>query len=122
MTNPADLGSDAAGIVARGLLEDFKRKIPVIRAWMVYYPENEVNGLASIRRYLTAMGVTSDSEITAELRRGCLTVLGFGVSRREPYRRDIRMKIHCPQTNEKAGGCLFSLLNKLKGLFGKTRS
>ncbi len=119
VTDLAELGTEAAGIVARSLLDDFTNKIPVIRAWLAEDAQNEINGLASIRRYLSALEVTPDSEITADMRRNCLTVLGLGVSRRDPYRRDIKMNIHCPQTNEKAGGCLFSLINWIKSLFGK---
>lgn len=119
VTDPTALGNEAAGIVARSLLEDFKNKTPVVRAWLADNPENEVNGLAAIRRHLSALGVTPDSEITTDLRHGCLTVLGLGVSQREPYRRDIKLNIHCPQTNEKAGGCLFFIINLIKGLFGK---
>lgn len=120
VTDPAALGTEAAGMVARSLLDDFKRKTPVIRAWLADNAENEVKGVASIRRYLSALEVTPDSEITADMRRDCLTVLGLGVSRREPYRRDIKMNVHCPQTSEEAGGCLFSLINLIKGLFGRS--
>nr|CAA6807892.1 MAG: Unknown protein [uncultured Thiotrichaceae bacterium] len=119
VTAPAELGTEAAGMVARSLLDDFQNKIPVVKAWMADNAENEVQGLASMRRYLSAKGVTPDSDITEEMRRDCLAVLGLGVSRREPYRRDIKVKVHCPQTNEDAGGCLFSLINFIKGLFGK---
>jgi hypothetical protein len=119
VTNPAEIGTEAAGIVARSLINDFKNKIPVVRAWIKYDAKNEVNGLASIRRYLSAMEVTPDSEITPELRHDCLTVLGLGSSFREPYRREVTLTVHCPQTNQQAGGCLFAILNWIKGLFGK---
>ncbi|MEZ5536841.1 MAG: hypothetical protein R3F02_14610 [Thiolinea sp.] len=119
VTNPADLGTEAAGLVARSLLNDFKNKLPLVKAWVAASAQNEVNGVSSIRRYLSAMKITATDEVTPEIRRDCLTVLGLGTSFREPYRRKVTMTVHCPQTNQQAGGCLFSIINLIKGLFGK---
>ncbi|MGB1254944.1 MAG: hypothetical protein ACPG51_03725 [Thiolinea sp.] len=118
-TNPAETGTEAAGIVAQALLDDFSNKIPVVRAWLADDAGNEAVGLAAMRRHLSGLQVSVDTEITGDMRRDCLAALGLGVSRREPYRQDATIHVLCPQTNEQAGGCLFFLINLVKKLLGR---
>lgn len=117
--NPANLGTEAAGIVARSLLEDFRKKVPVVRAWLADDASNEAVALGAMQRHLGALKVTPDTEITAAMRKDCLATLGMGVSRRDPYRQEATIRVLCPQTHAQAGGCLFFIVNLLKKLLGR---
>ncbi|MEZ5480274.1 MAG: hypothetical protein R3E95_23185, partial [Thiolinea sp.] len=119
VTDPSLLGTEAAGIVARSLLEDFRNKVPVVRAWLEQDARNEVAGTAAIRRYLSALKVTPDTKLTEALRQNCLSVLGLGSSQREPWRQESQCYVHCPQTRAGQGGCLLFLVNLFRKLLGR---
>ena len=105
----------AATSLAKSLLKDMSNKVPVVKAWLQHDPANEASGTERIAHHLTSIGAT---EVTAELKKQCMSVLGIGASQREFSRAKATVRVSCPQPTANKG-CLFAVVNLILRLLKK---
>ncbi len=118
--NPVVLGQPANETLAQSLLADFRNKWPIVDAYLQHDARHAQRCLNALQRQLASAGISKDAELSADVRRDCLTAMGLGVSRREPYRQTARLVVNCPQVSGEKTGCLFFIVSLIKKLLGKS--
>lgn len=76
----------ASGL-AQGLLNDLRRKTPILEAYLTHFPAREGQFSAKLAAYLHSQGVTSNTLLSESIRRDCLSLLGVCSSQTEGNRR-----------------------------------
>jgi len=77
----------ASGGLAQGLLNDLRRKTPVLEAYLTSFPAQEASFSRKLAAYLHALNVTSNTLLSETVRRDCLSLLGGLSSQAEASRR-----------------------------------
>lgn len=83
---PVSLIQVSSGL-AQGLLNDLRRKTPVLEAYLTSFPTQEASFSSKLAAYLHALNLTSNAMLSETVRRGCLGLLGVLSSQTEVKRR-----------------------------------
>lgn len=77
----------ASSGLAQGLLNDLRRKTPILEAYLTSFPAQEASFSRKLAAYLHALNVTSNTMLSETVRRDCLSLLGVLSSQAEMGRR-----------------------------------
>ena len=77
----------ASSGLAQGLLNDLRRKTPVLEAYLTSFPAQESVLSNKLAAYLNTMNITSNAMLSEAIRRDCLGLLGVLSSQTEANRR-----------------------------------
>ncbi|HMT92321.1 hypothetical protein [uncultured Thiothrix sp.] len=76
----------ASGL-AQGLLNDLRRKTPILEAYLASFPAHESLFSNKLATYLHTMNITSNAMLSEAIRRDCLSLLGVLASQSEENRK-----------------------------------
>lgn len=77
----------AASGLAQGLLNDLRRKTPILEAYLTGFPAQEASFSAKLAAYLYTLNITSNAMLSETVRRDCLSLLGVVSSQLAVNRR-----------------------------------
>lgn len=83
----------AANGLAQGLLNDLRRKTPVLEAYLTGFPAQEANFSVKLAAYLYTLNVTSNVMLSETVRRDCLSLLGVVSSQLAVNRRVLGLAV-----------------------------
>lgn len=73
----------ASSGLAQGLLNDLRRKTPVLEAYLTSFPEQTVVFSGKLAAYLYSLNITNNTMLSERIRSDCLALLGVLTSQRE---------------------------------------
>ena len=83
----------ASSGLAQGLLNDLRRKTPVLEAYLTSFPAQEPNFSAQLSAYLHTLNLTSNAMLSETVRRDGLSLLGVVSSQLEANRRALVLAV-----------------------------
>ena len=83
----------ASSGLAQGLLNDLRRKTPVLEAYLTSFPAQEPNFSAQLAAYLHTLNLTSNAMLSEAVRRDGLSLLGVVSSQLEANRRALVLAV-----------------------------
>lgn len=83
----------ASSGLAQGLLNDLRRKTPILEAYLTSFPAQEPNFSAQLAAYLHTLNLTSNAMLSEAVRRDSLSLLGVVSSQLEANRRALVLAV-----------------------------
>lgn len=83
----------ASSGLAQGLLNDLRKKTPVLEAYLTSFPEQTVVFSGKLAAYLYSLNITNNTMLSERIRSDCLALLGVLTSQREAKSRNLVVAI-----------------------------